>query len=129
MKRQKVFVSFDFDNDSIIKMLLVNQSKHADTPFDIWDSSVKEHMDGDWVSKVKGKIRNVDIVCVLCGEKTHTAKGVAVELQIAKDLGKAYFLLKGYKESTCTKPTTASNVDKIYNWTWDNLKTLIHGGR
>jgi hypothetical protein len=129
MARQKVFVSFDFDNDLTIKMFLVNQSKLEDTPFDIWDSSVKEHMDGDWVAKVKAKIRNVDIVCVLCGEKTHTAKGVAIELQIAKDMGKPYFLLKGYKERTCTKPTTATTADKMYDWTWENLKTLIHGGR
>lgn len=129
MARQKVFVSFDFDNDLTIKMFLVNQSKLEDTPFDIWDSSVKEHMDGDWVAKVKAKIRNVDIVCVLCGDKTHTAKGVAIELQIAKDMGKPYFLLKGYKERTCTKPTTANTADKMYDWTWDNLKTLIHGGR
>lgn len=129
MARQKVFVSYDFDNDSTIKMLLVNQSKHDDTPFDIWDSSVKEHMDGDWVAKVKAKIRSVDIVCVLCGEKTHTAKGVAIELQIAKDLGKPYFLLKGYKERACTKPTTATTADKMYDWTWENLKNLIHGRR
>jgi hypothetical protein len=129
MARQKVFVSFDFDNDSDIKMLLVNQSKLEDTPFDIWDSSVKEHMDGDWQAKVRAKIRNVDIVCVLCGEKTHTAKGVSIEMQIAKDLGKPYFLLKGYRERVCTKPTSATTSDKMYNWTWDNLKTLIHGGR
>ena len=129
MARQKVFVSFDFDNDLTIKMFLVNQSKLEDTPFDIWDSSVKEHMDGDWVAKVKAKIRNVDVVCVLCGEKTHTAKGVAIELQIAKDMGKPYFLLKGYKERTCTKPTTATTADKMYDWTWENLKTLIHGSR
>lgn len=129
MARQKVFVSYDFDNDSAIKMLLVNQSKLADTPFDIWDSSVKEHMDGDWQAKVKAKLRNVDIVCVLCGEKTHTAKGVAIELQIAKDLGKPYFLLKGYKDRACTKPTTATSADKMYDWTWENLKNLIHGGR
>jgi hypothetical protein len=129
MARQKVFVSFDFDNDATIKMLLVNQSKHSDTPFDIWDSSVKEHMTGDWEAKVKAKIRNVDIVCVLCGTKTHTAKGVAVELQIAKDLGKPYFLLKGYKDLPCTKPTAATAADKMYDWTWENLKNLIHGGR
>ena len=41
MARKKLFVSFDFDNDADLKMLLVGQSKHSDTPFDIWDSSVK----------------------------------------------------------------------------------------
>lgn len=129
MGRQKVFVSYDFDNDSAIKMLLVSQAKLEDTPFDIWDSSVKEHMDGDWIAKVKTKIRNVDIVCILCGERTHSAKGVATELQIAKDLGKPYFLLKGYSERSCTKPTTATTADSMYDWTWPNLKNLIHGGR
>ena len=129
MERKKVFVSFDYDHDSTIKTFLVNQSKLEDTPFDIWDSSVKEHMDGDWQAKVRRKMQNVDIVCVLCGEYTHTAKGVAIELQIAKAVGAEYFLLKGYKDKDCTKPTTATSADKLYNWTWENLKTLIHGGR
>lgn len=129
MARKKLFVSFDFDNDSTLKMLFVNQTKHPDAPFDIWDSSVKEHMTGDWQSKAREKIRNVDVVCILCSTTTHTAKGVAIELQIAKDLGKEFFLLAGYKDKNCTKPTGALSSDKLYNWTWDNLKTLIHGGR
>lgn len=129
MARQKLFVSFDFDNDSDLKMLLVGQAKHQDTPFDIWDSSVKEHMDGDWIAKVRRKINDADVVCILCGESTHTAKGVAEELKQAKELNKPYFLLAGYKDKDCTKPTTATASDKLYNWTWDNLKALIHGGR
>lgn len=129
MARQKLFVSFDFDNDATLKMLFVNQSKHPDAPFDIWDSSVKEHMDGDWEAKVRAKLRNVDIVCVLCSTTTHTAKGVGIELKIAKDLGKPYFLLQGYKDKNCTKPTTAASSDKMYDWTWENLKKLIHGDR
>lgn len=129
MARAKVFVSFDYDHDADLKMLLVGQSKHSDTPFDIWDSSVKEHIDGDWIAKVRRKISNVDVVCVLCGEYTHTARGVGIELQQAKEVGTPYFLLKGYTNKTCSRPTTASTQDKLYNWTWDNLKTLIHGGR
>jgi hypothetical protein len=127
--RQKMFVSFDFDNDADLKMLLIGQSKHEDTPFDVYDSSVKEHMDGDWQAKVRKKISAADVVCVLCGLNTHTAKGVAIELEIAKELKKPYFLLAGYKDKTNRKPTSASASDKLYNWTWDNLKTLIHGGR
>ena len=129
MARKKVFVSFDYDHDADLKMLLVNQSKLPAAPFDIWDSSVKEHMTGDWQEKVKAKMRNVDIVCVLCSTTTHTAKGVAIELQIAKDLPVPYFLLWGYKDKTCTKPTSASSTDKIYKWEWDVLEKLIHGER
>ncbi|WP_186258335.1 TIR domain-containing protein [Burkholderia gladioli] len=129
MNRKKLFVSFDFDHDADLKMLLVGQSKHADTPFDIWDSSIKEHLTGDWKAKARERIRNADVVCVLCGIHTHTAMGVSTELTIAKELKKDYFLLWGYKDKVCTRPTSASDSDKIYNWTWENLKTLIHGGR
>ena len=129
MARKKLFVSYDFDNDAALKMLLVNQSKLPEAPFDTWDSSVKEHMTGDWQEKVKAKMRGVDIVCVLCSTTTHTAKGVAIELQIAKDIGKPYFLLWGYKDKTCTKPTSASSTDKIYKWEWKTLEELIHGDR
>jgi hypothetical protein len=124
-----MFVSFDYDNDASIKMLLVNQSKHPDAPFDIWDSSVKEHIDGDWEAKVRRKIRDADVVCVLCGERTHTAKGVAIELTLAKEVGTPYFLLWGYSGKTCTKPSSASASDKIYKWEWEILKKLIHGDR
>ena len=127
--RKKVFISFDFDNDGDLKMLLANQSKLPDTPFDTWDSSVSEHMTGDWKAKVRAKLKNVDIVCVLCTTTTHRAEGVAIELEIAKEIGASYFLLKGYKDKNCYAPRTASSTDKMYDWTWPNLKLLIHGNR
>ena len=65
----------------------------------------------------------------MCGKDTHTATGVGVEVSIAQDLSRPYFLLKGRSNQTCSKPTTAKTSDKIYNWTWDNLKKLIHGER
>ena len=72
---------------------------------------------------------NVDLVIVLCGEHTHTAQGVAAELEIAREKGKPYFLLWGRNGRNCTKPRTALVTDKVYRWTWDNLKALIDGAR
>lgn len=129
MATKRLFVSFDYDHDADLKMLLVGQSKHKDTPFDIVDASVKEHLTGDWVQKVRGRIDRADVVCVLCSTTTHTAKGVEVELAIAKELKKPYFLLRGYSNKICTKPTNAAASDKMYDWTWDNLKLLVHGNR
>ncbi len=54
---------------------------------------------------------------------------MANEVTIAQEEEKPYFLLKGRKDKTCTKPTTAKQTDKIYDWTWDNLKNLIGGTR
>ena len=128
MPKARLFVSFDYDNDETLKTFLIGQSKHDDTPFDVIDASVKEHLTGDWEEKVKGRINRADVVCVLCGTRTHTAKGVSIELAIAKRLGRPYFLLKGYRDADCTRPKGGEN-EKMYNWTWENLKTLIHGGR
>lgn len=127
--KKRVFISFDVDNDEGTKQMLAGQAKFSDSPFDFKDNSVKAHLTGDWKEKVRRRMDNVDIVIVLCGTKTHTADGVAAELLIAKEKRKPYFLLAAYSDKHCTKPTSASANDKVYKWTWDNLKKLIAGNR
>ena len=128
-EKKRAFISFDIDNDEGTKKALAAQAKLQDSPFDFKDNSVKEHLTGDWKEKVRRRMDNVDIVIVLCGTKTHTATGVAAELTIAKEKKKPYFLLAAYSDKSCTKPTSATSADKLYNWTWPNLKTLVGGGR
>jgi len=125
----RVFVSFDFDNDEELKHALVGQARRPDSPFDIADYSVKERMTGDWQEKVRRRIRMVDVSIVICGEHTDKARGVAAELKITREEQKPYFLLWGRPDKNCKKPTTALETDKIYEWTWDNLKSLIGGAR
>lgn len=127
--KKRVFISFDYDNDEGAKIMLAGQAKHPDSPFDFQDASVKEHLTGDWKEKVKRRMDNIDVVIVLCGEKTDTASGVSAELLIAKESKKDYFLLAAYTDKNCTKPKSALSNDKIYKWSWDNLKTLVGGGR
>jgi hypothetical protein len=69
------------------------------------------------------------VVIVLCGEHAFLAKGVAEELTLAQEKNTPYFLLTAYADRTCTKPMSAMSSDKVYEWTWDNLKTLIGGWR
>jgi hypothetical protein len=129
MAKKRVFISFDYDHDSDVQVMLAGQASHPDTPFEFTDASVKDHLTGDWQQKVRNRMANVDVVAVLCGELTHTAKGVAAELTIAREKGKPYFLLAGRSDKTCMKPTSALATDKVYKWTWDNLKALIDGAR
>jgi hypothetical protein len=129
MAKPRVFTSFDYDHDEDLKTMLIGQAQHSDTPFELTDWSVKEHMTGDWKEKVRKRIRQVDRVIIVCGEWTHTATGVSEELRIAREESKPYFLLEGRKEKSCKKPTSALSTDKMYSWTWDNLKQLIHGAR
>lgn len=125
----RVFISFDYDNDEDLRMLLAGQAKHPDSPFEIKDRSLKEPLTGDWKEKFRRRLANVEVVAVICGEYCDKAAGVAAELRIAREEGTPYFLMKGRSAKLCSKPSSALPSDKMYDWTWPNLKTLIGGRR
>jgi MTH538 TIR-like domain (DUF1863) len=129
MAKTRAFISFDYDHDKTLKEFLVGQAKNEDSPFEISDWSIKEAISEDWKKKAREQIKKVDVVAVICGEHTDTATGVSAEVKIAQDEGISYFLLKGYSDKTCKKPKAAEDSDKIYSWTWPNLKKLIGGSR
>ena len=129
MGLKRVFISFDYDHDDDLRVLLVGQAKNPDSPFALADWSVKEPMTGDWKSKVRTRIRAVDQMIVMCGEFTHTATGVSAELAIAQEDKIPYFLLHGRNGRACRKPQAVRATDKIYDWTWPNLKRLIAGSK
>jgi hypothetical protein len=129
MAKKRVFISFDYDHDADLKTLLVGQAKNTDSPFEITDMSIKETISENWKANARRRIKGCDVVIVICGEKTNTATGVSAELKIAQEENISYFLLKGRANKVCVKPLQAKSGDKIYNWTWDNLKILINGGR
>jgi len=129
MAKKRVFISFDYDHDLDLKNLLVGQAKNEDTPFEIADFSIKEAISEDWKKKARTRIKGCDVVAVICGEHTDTASGVSAEVKIAQEEEVDYFLLWGRKDKTCKKPKAAKTSDKVYKWTWDNLKALIGGAR
>ena len=129
MPMKRAFISFDFDHDAELRDALVGQARNHDSPFRIADWSLREAFDSNWRQKVRERIRRTDLTIVICGEHTHTAKGVAAEVTITQEEQKPYFLLWGRPKKTCKKPVNAHVSDKIYRWTWENLKRLIGGAR
>ena len=129
MAKKRAFISFDFDHDADLKTLLVGQSKHPDTDFEIVDMSIKEAIATNWREHARRRIKGCDVVVVICGEYTYNAMGVSAELNIAREESVPYFLLYGRADKNCTKPPSALSSDKMYKWTWDNLKALINGSR
>ncbi len=129
MAKTKVFVSFDYDHDEFLKEALVGQSKLNDSPFELADWSIKEALTGNWKEKARKRIKAVDVVVVMCGEHTDKATGVSAEVEIAQEEKVDYFLLAGYSNKTNKKPKAAKTTDKLYEWTWPNLKALIGGSR
>lgn len=126
---KRAFISFDYDHDLDLKNLLVGQAKNPDTPFEIADFSIKDTISSNWKDKARTRIKGCDVVIVICGEHTDTATGVSAEIEIAQEEKVPYFLLHGRSDKICKKPNKAKMDDKIYKWTWPNLKALINGGR
>lgn len=122
--KTKVFISFDYDHDVSQKNLLVGQSRLDDSPFEISDVSIKQE-ETDWVNKARQKIRNADVVIILCGYYTDTARGVDTELRLAREVGTKYYFLRAYNDKTPYKPKSAYSFEKVHDWTWDNLKALL----
>lgn len=129
MKKSRVFISYDFEHDEEKKFLLAEQSRLPDSPFEIADASAKEPLTGDWGDKARSRMADIDVVIALCGVDAFLAKNMAAELTIAQEKNTPYFLLRAYPDRNCTKPASATSSDTVYEWTWDNLKTLIGGWR
>lgn len=128
MAKIPVFISFDYDHDLDLYNLLVGQSRLNDSPFEITNWSVKD-ASPKWVADARARISRVQQVIVICGLYTGSAVGIDTEIGLARELRKPYFLLAGRTAGNNRKPRTALATDKLYNWTWSNLKTLINGGR
>ena len=129
MGKKRTFISFDYDHDLDLKNLLVGQARNTDSPFEITDMSIKETIAKDWKANARRRIKGCDVVIVICGKNTDSATGVSAELKIAQEECVPYFLLYGRANDNCGKPVAATNSDKMYRWTWDNLKLLIGGAR
>src|SRR5690606_29039401 len=84
MPKKRVFVSFDFDNDKVLKDFIIGQARLPDSPFDVTDTSLKEAQPmKTWEDKARAAIRRSDLVLVMVGPETHRAPGVLKEVAIA----------------------------------------------
>ena len=126
---KRVFISFDYDHDNDLRGNLVAQAGDPESPFSITDWSVRARIDENWRREVRNRLRRVHLMIVICGEHTHDAPGVTAELTIAREEGKYYFLLRGRRRQTCTKPRSALRTDVIHPWRWDTLRRLINETR
>ena len=123
MARKKVFISFDFDQDKVLKDLLIGQSMNKECPFTVIDNSLLEAApEKNWAKKAKARIAKADIMIVMVGEKTNKAPGVLKEVRIARELGKKTIQLIGHKDG---KHARVPQAGILYRWTWDNLKKIL----
>lgn len=123
MAKKRVFVSFDFDNDKVLKDFIVGQSRLTDSPFEVIDTSLKEAAPmKTWEDKARAAIKRSDLVIVMVGPSTHKAPGVLKEVAMARDEDIPIIQVIGYKDGNYT---AVPNAGRLYAWNWDNLKKLL----
>ncbi|MCY4524680.1 MAG: TIR domain-containing protein [Halobacteriovoraceae bacterium] len=124
IRKTPVYVSFDYDNDKILKDFIIGQSKMIDSPFSITDWSIKRAVSGNWVADAERRIRRSDVVLVMVGAKTYSAQGVIKEVALARKHKKKIVQVIGYKDIVA--PTPVGGAGRLYRWNWDNLKKIMH---
>lgn len=123
---KRIFVSFDYDHDYELYRNLLSQSQSSDSPFRISDASLERPVDESWRRVARDRIRSAELVILICGRNTHSARGVEVEMTITQQEQKPYFLLKGRRSHSCSMPPNARWHDNLEDWTWPNLHRLIN---
>lgn len=124
MTKTKIFVSFDFDHDRVLKDFIVGQAKLADSPFNISDYSLKEAApQADWQRKARAAIGRADVFVVMLGPKTRRAPGVKTEVAMAQALGKPRIQIIGYRDGS--RDWAIPGGGRTYAWSWQNLKKLL----
>ena len=124
MPKTKVFVSYDFDNDKVLKDFIIGQAKLPDSPFEVSDHSLKEAApERDWQTKARTAIKRADKFIVMLGPRTRNAPGVKKEVAIAKELGKPRFQIIGYRDGS--RDWAIPDAGVTYSWNSDNLKKLL----
>jgi hypothetical protein len=123
MAKKRVFVSFDFDNDKTLKDFIIGQTRLADSPFAVVDTSLKEAAPMKaWEDKARLAIKRSNLVVVMVGPQTHRASGVLKEVAMAREESVPIVQVIGYKNGNYTP---VPNAGRLYSWNWENLKKLF----
>ena len=124
MANKRVFVSFDFDNDKVLKDFIIGQSRLPESPFDVIDFSLKEAApEADWLKKAARAISRAEVFLVMLGPETRKASGVKKEIKIANELGLKKGQVVGYQGGTCDWAVPGAG--RCYLWSWDNLEKIL----
>jgi hypothetical protein len=125
----RAFISFDLDHDNHLKSRLVAQAAREESLFTVADWSIRE-LAIDWNDKLCKRIANVDVMLVICGEYTETAANVNIEITVAREMDRPYFLLDG-RPGRSRMPFASQSTDVVLDWnpgTWREPTPTPKGG-
>ena len=123
MAKKRAFISFDYDNDLVLKEFIAGQAKLSDAPFEMVNWSMREAApQSDWKKDAEDRIKRSDVVIVMIGNNTHKAGGVLFEVDCARRNQIPIVQVIGYRDAS---PEPVPNAGRLYRWNWANLKTIL----
>jgi hypothetical protein len=127
MADPRAFISFDFDNNSMEKLLFAGQAKNSRTPFNIEDWSSKSSLpEKQWEELIKSKVNKCNVLIVLVGKKTSTAIGVIKEIEFANSQNVPVFGVYVDEANSLTTLPNGLSRTKMIAWDWDKIASAIN---
>jgi len=127
MAEPRAFVSFDFDHDSISKVMFAGQAKKdSPTPFVVEDWSSKAALpQAEWERRISEKIAKTNMLIVLVGKNMSTATGVVEETAMAKLLNVPVFGV--YVNGAGVNSTLPSGLarNRVIDWVWVDVAAAV----
>ena len=120
-------MSFDFDYDEQSRRLFAARSlTDSPTPFVVHAWSRKEELDTDrWEELLAARLSLCHVMVVLVGRHMRTARGVAMEIAVAKESGVPYFGVYVDGADTSTKLPAGLARNRTILWNWNAIATAV----
>jgi len=129
MAKDKIFISYDYDNDKHYKNLLVAWDKNDLFDFSFYDSSVDvsvNSVDATYIkSVIKGRIKSSSHFLCIVGEDTYKSDWVTWEIETAIDLGKKLVAVKTNANNTSSSAIIGVGASWAKSFTFDSIKNAI----
>lgn len=126
MANPRAFISFDFDNNSIDKLLFAGQAKNSRTPFNIEDWSSKTELpQKEWQELIEAKVKKCNLLIVMVGKKSASATGVVKEIAFALENNVPIFgVYVDGADSNTTLPAGLAR-SRTINWEWEKISDKV----
>ena len=126
MADPRAFISFDFDNNPVEKILFAGQIKNSTTPFSAEDWSSKETLpQSTWEQRLKEKIGKCHLMIVLVGRSMASATGVKKEISFANTKDVPYFGVYVDGANTTSNLPTGLARNRTISWNWQLIATEV----
>jgi len=129
MAKDKIFISYDYDNDKHYKNLLVAWDKNALFDFSFYDASVDVSVnstDANYIKNViKGRIKSSSHFLCIVGKNTHKSGWVKWEIDTAVALGKKLVAVKTQADNTSPAAILGVGASWAKSFTFDSINTAV----